>query len=155
MGAGATSWWEQSCSMWHYSLAVDIDQFYEQDERRRSSPELELGRDWHDADGIRYEVSWVEDTGELYVMREPVLRETVDPFGGVHVPHSHSVDTGEVAAMTVAVIGVVLDRAVLDEAVEGWQEALTGANSVSWLVDRLRQHGILGPADQPSHSPSS
>lgn len=129
---------------------MNIDQFYDEDERRRSSPEIELGRDWHDADGIRYEVSWVEDTGELYVMREPVLRETVDPFGGVHVPHSHSVDPGEVEAMTVAVVGVETDRSLLEEAVAGWQEAQNSSDSVSWLVARLRQHGILKPADQPS-----
>ena len=50
---------------------MDIEQFYEADERRRRSEELELGTEWHDATGARYEVSWVADTGELYVMFEP------------------------------------------------------------------------------------
>jgi len=50
---------------------VDIEEFYDADDRRRQSAEIELGGDWHDAKGVRYELNWIEDTGELYVMREP------------------------------------------------------------------------------------
>ena len=64
---------------------VDIEEFYDADERRRRSAELELGRDWKDDHGVRYELNWVEDTGELYVMREPVPHDVADPFGGIHV----------------------------------------------------------------------
>ena len=53
---------------------MDIEEFYEADERRRRSEEIELGTEWLDADGVRYELSWVADTGELYVMREPAVR---------------------------------------------------------------------------------
>ena len=49
---------------------MDIEEFYAADERRRRSAELEFGRDWHDENG-RCAVSWIEDTGELYLMREP------------------------------------------------------------------------------------
>ncbi len=52
---------------------MDIEEFYEADERRRRSEEVEIGTEWHDADGARYELSWVADTGELYVMREPTV----------------------------------------------------------------------------------
>jgi hypothetical protein len=38
----------------------------------------------------------------------------------------------------------------LEDAVEGWQSAMGAVDSVAWLVDRLRQHGILGPADPSS-----
>ena len=51
---------------------MNIEDFYAQDERRRASSEIEFGRDWRDVGGTRYELSWVADTGELYLMREPV-----------------------------------------------------------------------------------
>ena len=54
---------------------MDIEDFYSADERRRKSAELEFGTDWSDQNG-RCEVSWVEDTGEVYVMREPVAAVT-------------------------------------------------------------------------------
>ena len=54
---------------------MNIEEFYEADERRRRSEEIELGTEWHDRDGVRHEVSWVADTGELYVMREPAARD--------------------------------------------------------------------------------
>jgi hypothetical protein len=115
---------------------LDIEEFYEADERRRRSEEIELGTDWHDADGARYELSWIADTGELYIMREPNVRMTEDPFGDVYpasLPEK---------AVTVAVIGWVADRDRMEQVLEGWEEAMTGPNSVSWLADRLREHGV-------------
>ena len=64
---------------------MDIDEFYEADPRRRASAELELGTEWVDKDGVRHELNYVEDTGELYVLREPAPHVTEDPFGGLHV----------------------------------------------------------------------
>ncbi|MFN8035625.1 MAG: hypothetical protein U0V73_06810 [Acidimicrobiia bacterium] len=46
----------------------DITDFYDADPRRRESKELEFGNQWHDAAGYRYKLSWVEDTGELYLL---------------------------------------------------------------------------------------
>ncbi len=62
---------------------MDIDEFYEGDPRRRASAELELGTDWMDADNVRHELNYVEDTGELYVLREPAPHVNEDPFGGL------------------------------------------------------------------------
>lgn len=123
---------------------VNIEEFYDEDPRRRSSTELELGRDWHDAHGVRYELSWVEDTGELYEMREPVPSGWDTPFGGVHVTHTHSIDEQEISGMTVAVLGVIRSRAEVDEALSGWEEAMGSPNSIDWLVGRLRRAGLLG-----------
>lgn len=65
---------------------MDIEQFYSADERRRQSAELEFGTDWFDAKGNRYELSWVEDTGELYAMLELVPEaDSWTPFGDVEV----------------------------------------------------------------------
>ena len=58
---------------------MDIDEFYEADPRRRASAELELGTEWRDADGVRYELNYVEDTGELYVLREPEPHDPATP----------------------------------------------------------------------------
>jgi len=126
---------------------VDIEEFYDEDERRRSSAELELGREWRDRYGVRYELNWVEDTGELYVMREPVPHEWADPFGGIHVKKD---DETVVEGMTVAVVGTVAARADLEAAIAGWEDAMDQPDSVGWLVERLRGAGILGPADPSS-----
>jgi hypothetical protein len=82
---------------------MDIDEFYEADPRRRASAELELGADWMDADGVRHELNFVEDTGELYVLREPSPHVTEDPFGGLHV----SAPAGYDDKMTVHVIAQI------------------------------------------------
>jgi hypothetical protein len=133
---------------------VDIEEFYDADERRRSSAELELGTDWRDDHGIRHELNWVEDTGELYVVREPVPRTYATPFGGVHVTGTHAVDETEVEGMTVVVVGQVEARAVLESALEGWEDAIGQPDSIAWLVDRLRGHGILDPQNPSTSYPT-
>lgn len=134
---------------------VDIEEFYDEDPRRRSSDELELGGDWHDAQGVRYELSWVEDTGELYVMREPVPTGWGTPFGGIHVWHAHSTDEKEIAGMTVAVLGVVPSRDDVQSILSGWEEAMDRAGSVEWLADRLRLAGVLAGAAPGGASPAA
>ena len=122
---------------------MDIEEFYEADERRRRSEEIELGTEWQDGQGVRYEVSWVADTGELYVMREPAEPMAEDPFGDVF---SGSVP---VDALTVAVVGFVPERDRLEQVLAGWQEAMAQPDSVSWLAGRLRAEGVpkAPPAD--------
>ena len=115
---------------------MDIEEFYQADERRRRSEEVEIGTDWHDADGARYELSWVADTGELYVMREPNAPVATDPFGDVY---ELSLST---SAVTVAVIGWIPDRTRLELVLDGWAETMTGPNSIAWLADRLRQQSV-------------
>lgn len=134
---------------------MDIEEFYDEDPRRRSSAEVELGRDWHDAHGVRYELSWIEDTGELYVMREPVPSGWATPFGGIHVSHAHSTDEQELAGMTVAVLGVIPARESLDAALAGWEEAVGEANSIDWLAGRLRQAGLLTPGGTSATGPAA
>ncbi|HZU73984.1 MAG TPA: hypothetical protein VE990_14545 [Acidimicrobiales bacterium] len=114
---------------------MDIEEFYAADERRRSSEEFEYGQDWHDAAGVRYELSWVVDTGELYVMREP-SEQLVDFFDGVFTMPMPT------SSVTVGLLGVVPDRRQLDEALAGWQEEMSKPDSVSWLIERLHQSGV-------------
>jgi hypothetical protein len=129
---------------------VDIEEFYDADARRRSSVEIELGREWHDRYGVRYELSWVADTGELYVQREPVPNSWVDPFGGIHVAGSHGDDEAEVQGMTVTVIATVASREDVERALDGWEKAMGGSDSVAWLLERLRSLGVVGPAEPGS-----
>lgn len=115
---------------------IDIEEFYAADERRRRSEEIELGTEWHDADGARYELSWVADTGELYVMREPDVPMTEDPFGDVYRTKIRTSD------VTVALIGWVPDRDRMEDVLEGWESAMTKPSSVTWLAERLREGSV-------------
>jgi hypothetical protein len=115
---------------------MDIEEFYQADERRRRSEEVELGTDWHDLDGARYELSWVADTGELYVMREPYGLMSEDPFGDIYTSST------PLTSVTVAVVGWIPDRDQMEEALDGWQQAMGESNSVAWLSERLRQRGV-------------
>jgi len=133
---------------------VDIEEFYDADERRRQSAEVEFGRDWTDDHNIRHELSWVEDTGELYVLREPVPHGYADPFGGIHYSGTHQADETEVEGMTVIIVSHVDTRDKIEAALDGWQDAIAAPDSVSWLVDRLRQAGLLDPANPSTSYPS-
>ena len=65
---------------------MDIEEFYSADERRRQSAEVEFGNNWFDTKGSRYELSWIEDTGELYAMLELVPEaDSWTPFGDIEV----------------------------------------------------------------------
>ncbi|MHB1503303.1 MAG: hypothetical protein ACYCTL_05205 [Acidimicrobiales bacterium] len=120
---------------------MDIEEFYEADERRRRSEEIELGQDWRDTHGARYELSWVVDTGELYVMREPTVPMTEDPFGDVF---NTSFPVNELA---VAVIGWIATQQELDALLDGWQQAMASPDGVGWLAERLRSRGV--PREAP------
>lgn len=120
---------------------MDIEEFYEGDDRRRASAEVEFGTEWLDQGGRRYELSWVEDTGELYVMREPAPPAWEDPFGGIYV----KVDDAPVEGMDVVVLGTVQGRDAVERLMEGWRSQVGNPDSVAWLVERLRGAGLLHP----------
>jgi hypothetical protein len=98
---------------------MDIEEFYDQDPRRRASDEIEFGREWSENDR-RFEVSWVADTGEVYVMAEPYSR--------------HEISTESV---TVEVLGVIEGRDAINSALAGWQEAMAKPNSLAWVRERV------------------
>ena len=121
---------------------MDIDEFYEADPRRRASAELELGTEWKDADGVNHELNYVEDTGELYVLREPAPHVSEDPFGGLHVKAPPGYDK----KMTVHVIANIATKDEVHSILNGWQEAMTSEDGAQWLGDRLRAAGVVvGP----------
>lgn len=117
-------------------MPLNIEEFYDADERRRRSEEIELGTEWRDVDGARYEVSWIADTGELYVMREPYGRMSEDPFGDLY---SSQVPTESV---TVAVVGWIPERDGVEDVLNGWESAMNQPNSIAWLAQRLKERGV-------------
>jgi hypothetical protein len=111
---------------------VDIEEFYDADERRRTSAELQFGQDWHDAHGRRYELNWIEDTGELYVMQDEMPDMWIDPFGDFMAMPLHTED------LVVRVLAQIEGKENVHRLLEGWEQAMPEADSVGWLVERLR-----------------
>ena len=110
---------------------MDIEAFYDQNEARRESAEFEFGSEWTDAADNEYELSWVEATGELYLMVEPDAVVTEDMFGDFLVSDE------AVSDLTVVVIGKVASIAALDELLDGWEEAMLEEGSLTWLYARV------------------
>jgi hypothetical protein len=110
---------------------MDIETFYEQNEARRESAEFEFGGEWTDEADNEYELSWVEATGELYLMIEPDAQVTGGAFGDFHV-------TPEVVTdLTVVIIGKSASLAALEDTLLGWEDAMLEANSLAWLHQRF------------------
>jgi hypothetical protein len=110
---------------------MDIEDFYDQNEARRESNEFEFGSEWTDGADNEYELSWVEATGELYLMVEPDFVLTPHMFGGF------TSDEEPVSEQTVAVVGKFSSLAGLEDALKGWEEAMLEKNSLDWLHDRM------------------
>ncbi len=114
-----------------------IADFYSADERRRASEETVFGDGWtrHDDASATYRLSFVHDTGELYLVREP------HPGGGILAPvyDQFGVDQAPVDDLTVEVLTTVEPGATADaEALlEGWEHGMTGPDSLAWLYARL------------------
>ena len=127
---------------------MDIDEFYEADPRRRASAELELGSEWRGKDGVLHELNFVEDTGELYVLREPAPHVREDPFGGIHVSDPEGYEN----KITVHVIAKIGSIDELHKILEGWPEAMReqGDQGTEWLGRRLLAAGVaVGPTGDP------
>jgi hypothetical protein len=110
---------------------MDLEEFYAADERRRHSAELEFGRDWNDGNG-RWGVSWVEDTGEIYLMREPSVGVWADAFGDMKVRQVPD------EALDVEVLGVVTGRSAVESVMSGWEQKMLDADGLAWLRDRVK-----------------
>jgi hypothetical protein len=95
--------------------------FYNADARRISSRELDVGLWWReDEQGPLHRAAWVNDTGELYLVR---LGPPAD--GGGHVE----------------VLATVDDREGLESGLDGWRERCGEPRSLSWLRERSAKLG--------------
>ena len=119
---------------------MDIEQFYSADERRRQSAEIEFGNNWYDAKGQRYELSWVEDTGEFYAMLELAPEaDTWSPFGDIEV------EDVEVGTLLVTVLGTLATRGEVEALLDGWAAHMAEPDGVHWVAERLVAAGITRP----------
>lgn len=112
---------------------MDIESFYEQNEARRESAEFEFGSEWTDSSDNEYELSWVEATGELYLMVEPDAVVNEDIFGDFAVADE------VVSDLTVVIVGNVASLAALEDTLQGWEDAMLEENSLAWLYQRFAQ----------------
>lgn len=119
---------------------MDIEQFYSADERRRQSAEIEFGNNWYDAKGQRYELSWVEDTGEFYAMLELAPEaDTWSPFGDIEV------EDVEVGALLVTVLATLATLGAVEALLDGWAAHMAEPDGVHWVAERLVAAGITRP----------
>lgn len=110
---------------------MDIEEFYDANPARRTSEEFEFGRNWSDAQDNRGEISWIRDTGELYVMTAPVEPIVTDPLGDEYV---QALPT---KAVHVDVLGVIPTLERVEALLVGWSAAMDQAQSLNWVQDRL------------------
>jgi hypothetical protein len=116
---------------------MDIEQFYSADERRRQSAEVEFGTNWFDAKGSRYELSWVQDTGELYAMLELVPEaDSWTPFGDIEV------ETVSVEGVVVHVICTIPTLEDVERILTGWPAAMAAPNGMEWVIEQLGANGV-------------
>lgn len=122
---------------------MDIEEFYSSDERRRRSSEVELGTDWFDANRNRYELSWVEDTGELYTMLELTPEaDSFTPFGDIEVENL------PVDRVVVMVVGYIDSLSEVERVLAGWPEHMAEPDGIAWVAERLRDNRV--PAAPPA-----
>ncbi len=110
---------------------MDIETFYDQNEARRESAEIEFGNEWTDAADNFYELTWVEATGELFLMLEPEAVVNEDIFG------DFLVSDDVVSEMTVVIIARLASLTAVEDALVGWQDAMEEENSLAWLYERF------------------
>jgi hypothetical protein len=116
---------------------MDIEQFYSADERRRQSAEVEFGNNWFDATGNRYELSWVEDTGELYAMLEVIPEaDSWTPFGDIEV------ESLPVDRLVVNVVGNIPTLAEVESILAGWADHMATTDGIAWVATQLQEHGV-------------
>ncbi len=95
--------------------------FYTADPRRVSSREQDVGLWWREgAAGPLHRAAWVQDTGELYLVRLGPAAE-----GG-----------GE-----VELLAVVEDHERLESVLAGWREECGAPHSLRWLRGRVAAFG--------------
>lgn len=110
---------------------MDIEEFYDADERRRESEEIMFGDEWTDTAGGRYEVLWVADTGEVYAMYEPIEPMVSDAVGDVVVQHMPA------SAVTVEILANVPTRDEIESRLAGWEDAMPEPGSIDWVRQRV------------------
>lgn len=124
-----------------------VEAFYDDDERRLLSPELDFGVWWR-RHGVVYRLTWVDRTGELIAvqMSSPTVRPFAVPpgsngatMGGLGV----AVIGGDAGGVTV--LGVVHDRDAVERLLEGWADYCGAEDSLVWVLRQIVDAGLEAP----------
>ncbi len=92
--------------------------FHAADARRRTSAEVDLGATWRWAgSNDAHRVSWLRETGELYLCR-------ADGYDG--------------SCTDVSVLAVLHREADVDALLDGWRELRTDPDGLAWLTARVQ-----------------
>jgi hypothetical protein len=113
--AGADAWRVAETNVEGAPAELSIDDFYDGDPARLDSDEAEFGQAWRDAEGVQCEVSWIADTGELFIV------------------HAHRWQPYQ-----VEILAVIRSRAEVERALYGWERAMSDTPDVQWVRDRVR-----------------
>ena len=128
---------------------MDIDQFYDADPRRRESDELTYGLNWASSQDSRHlwDLFWVRDTGELYLMSKPAPPRWLPLLAGDRHPRHNRTKTGEAPAapagdedqdLGVEIIAEVDSEERLDEILSGWESAVKTRDGIDWVRERVK-----------------
>jgi len=101
---------------------------------------------------VNLSVSWVEATGELYAMSDPLGGLVTDVIGDTRATPVADDD------LVVEVLGVVTGRAAVEAVMSGWENAMpAGDDSISWVRDRIAHAGTEqgDPPARPSRDLSA
>jgi len=113
---------------------MDLEDFYEQSDARRLSEEILFGSFWRDKINTAYELSWVIDTGELYLMHFPDgYINFTDTYGSFMTDD----ERWFVLDMFVLVIDIIPTEEEVRAKLLGWEEAMNQKNSIEWLYERF------------------
>jgi hypothetical protein len=115
---------------------VNVKEFYDGDSRRRGSAEVAYGLKWQSAAdrSVLFGLHWVEDTREIYALREPQSQWIVNHYGDAF-PVSLGIKDD---AYWVEILGWAETEAILDEALEGWEAQMDQPDSLQWVRSRLK-----------------
>jgi hypothetical protein len=109
----------------HTHFYASLEAFYSADSRRRHSRERNFGMLWRGCRGATYRAAWVQETGELYVVR-----------------HGHPTRGGGTVEVTDRRFGLGELHAVLS----GYQDVCERPGSLGWLLERIRYRPGLAAA---------
>jgi hypothetical protein len=98
-----------------------LQSFYTADQRRVHSREHDIGLWWREAvDGPLHRAAWIDDTGELYLVR---------------------LGPSEQGGGQVEVLATIAEHQQLERVLAGWRERCGEPRSLSWLRERVARLG--------------
>lgn len=120
--------------------------FFERSDRLHSERRI-YGESWRSKEdrNAAYELSWIADTNETCLVRQPLDELGVEDAGFDFASQMILAvwsflrfrRRSRIVYPGVAVVATRFDQRQLDERLRGWQQAIRGRDSVSWLLDHL------------------